>query len=85
MQVNYSETNNTTPYPLNGGVKPVPGTSVLPSNHPEIEKLRQTVEELTKRVQQLEVEKAELEVSCLRHSDRANEYYELLKLCISKH
>lgn len=84
MSANYSETANTTPYPLNGGVKPSPTTFTAQPN-PELFKLTEENNNLRALLEQEKLKNSHLVDIIGEKNQKIAEYYELLKLSLAKH
>lgn len=78
MASNYSETHNTTSYPLNGGIK-TPQTTYSGDNSVEFEKMARLIEELKEQIKQLQNENEHLKDTCFKYKERGDEFLLLLQ------
>lgn len=80
MQENYSEQNNTTGYPLNGGTKPRPQFTPQ-SQYPNYQPNSQQ-SELNAKLEELKAENARLKDAVHYYHARGDELYTLLQLAL---
>ena len=82
MATNYSDANNPTPYPLNGGAKPNNGFPAQPN--PELFKLTEENNNLRALLEQERANTAHLTAILALKDHQLGQYFELLKEAIAK-
>lgn len=80
MSTNYSENNNTTAYPISGGIKPNAGPYV--GSNPEVERLSRVIDDLKVQIVTLKEENERVKDACFKYKERGDEFYNLLQLTL---